>query len=74
MNSQSAADALQQRTADVEDEGLGLGSIINPDLVRWLSLLGPDLKLARRTVHVREAPVLVAQDALVKQSFGANSE
>ena len=37
-------------------------------------LLEPDLNLARRTVHVREAPVLVAQDALAKQSLGANSE
>ena len=58
----------------MEDNGLGLGYIIDPDLVRRLSLLEPDLNLARRTVHVREAPVLVAQDALAKQSLGANSE
>ena len=67
------ADALQRRTADVEDDWLGLGYIIDPDLVRRLSLLEPDLNLARRTVHVREAPILAAQDALAKQSLGANS-
>ena len=67
-------DALQRRTADVEDEGLGLGSIIDPDLVGRLNLLKPDLNLTRRTVHVREDPILAGQDALAKQSLGAHSE
>ena len=58
----------------MEDDGLGLGYIIDPDLVRRLSLLEPDLNLVRRTVHVREAPILAAQDALAKQSLGAHSE
>ena len=58
----------------MEDDGLGLGYIIDPDLVRRLSLLEPDLNIARRMVHVRETPILAAQDTLAKQSLGAHSE
>ena len=69
-----AADVLQRRDANMVSERLGLSTVVNPDLLGQLDLLGPDLNLPRRAVHVRVDAILAGREALVKRSLGAHNE
>ena len=69
----SLTDVFQRRDTYVKGEGLGLRPVIDPDLLRQLHLLRPDLNLPSRPVHVREDPTLAGRETLVKRSLGAHN-